>query len=43
MTKALEKGDISDGKLNGIKFGSKDIEIGASLATPMAYYQGDDG
>ena len=39
VVKSLEKGDISAGKLNGIKFGGKSIEIGASLKTPIAYYQ----
>ena len=43
VVKSLEKGDISAGKLNGIKFGGKSIEIGASLKTSIAYYQDDSG
>lgn len=40
LVKALEKGDIKAGKLNGIKFGGNAVEIGASLKTKIAYYQG---
>lgn len=43
VVQALETGDISSGKLNGIKFSGKEVKIGETLSTPIAYYQGEDG
>lgn len=43
VVQALEKGDISAGKLNGITFNGKEVKIGETLPTPIAYYQGEDG
>jgi hypothetical protein len=43
IVKALETGNISSKTLNGIKFGGKDVAVGNSLKTPIAYYQGTDG
>lgn len=43
VVKALEKGDIKNGVLNGCTFSGNSITIGSALATPLAYYQGDDG
>lgn len=40
---ALETGNITNGVLNGITFGGKEVKIGNSLETDIAYYQGDDG
>lgn len=43
IVKALEKGDIKGGVLNGVKFDGAEVKIGSVLSTPIAYYQGDDG
>ena len=43
IVKALETGKISSKTLQGIKFGGKDVAVGNSLKTPIAYYQGTDG
>ena len=43
IVKALETGKISSKTLQGIKFGGKDVAVGNSLNTPIAYYQGTDG
>lgn len=43
IVKALETGNISSQTLNGIKFGGKEVKVGSSLTTPIAYYQGEDG
>lgn len=43
IVKALEKGDIKDGTLNGVDFDGNDVTLGSILVTPIAYYQGDDG
>ena len=43
VVQALEKGDISASKLNGITFNGKEVKIGETLPTPIAYYQGTDG
>lgn len=40
---ALETGNITNGVLNGITFDGKEVKIGNSLETDIAYYQGDDG
>lgn len=43
ISKALERGDIKAGRLNGIQLDGKSIETGAVLETEIAAYQGDDG
>lgn len=39
----LEKGDIKNGCLNGIRLNGKAIAIGNEIVTDCAYYQGEDG
>ena len=43
ILKSLETGIITNGKLNGVQFNGKDIEIGSEIETEIAYYQGEDG
>lgn len=43
VVKALEKGNIRDGRLNGIRLDGKAIAIGNEIVTDCAYYQGEDG